>query len=222
MGREPNRRLRRSAGVRAVTASALRAWTTSRSTRLVLSVLSSLALVACGTSPSAPPGATASTLGLDRFDGESLSFAYPDAWRAARFEVVSSFSHLLVYLSTAAMSDPCDRTPNSIACVRSAVSALGPDGILVEWSGHGFPGWTFDPTKGRPMLVDGRRATLEHVDPSGGHCQAIGGERELLVTIDDPTADMNWTEMRACLRGPSLDGLQAQVESMLASVTWRP
>jgi hypothetical protein len=31
---------------------------------------------------------------------------------------------------------------------------------------------------------------------------------------------MNWTGMRACLRSPFLDELQAQVEAMLASVTW--
>ncbi len=160
-------------------------------------------------------------MALDHFDDNTFSFEYPGTWADARFDVVSSFSNVLVFLSTAPMSDPCDRTADSIACVRSAVSSLGPDGILVEWSGHGFPGWTFDPTKGRPMLVGGRRATMEQIAPLEAPCRAIGGERELLVTIDDPTVDVNWTGMRACLRGPSLDGLQAQLEAMLTSVAWK-
>ena len=144
----------------------------------------------------------------------------PGTWGDASFDVESSFSHVLVFLSTAPLSDPCDRTASSFACVRNPVTALEPDGVLVEWSRQSFPGWTFDPTKGRLTTVGGRQATLEQSVPLEGPCQEIGGERELVVTIVDPTPDMNWTGMRACLRGPSLDDLQAQVEAMLASVTW--
>ncbi|OGO59379.1 MAG: hypothetical protein A2V85_08580 [Chloroflexi bacterium RBG_16_72_14] len=149
-----------------------------------------------------------------------LSFDYPGAWSDARFDVVSSFSSVIVYLSTAHLSDPCSRTTGSIVCNRNPVSALGPDGVLVEWSRRSFPGWVFDPTQGRRTSIGGRAATLELVDPSEGTCQPVGGERELVVTIDDVIPDWNWTEMRACLRGPSLDDLQAQIEAMLATVTW--
>jgi hypothetical protein len=58
---------------------------------------------------------------------------------------------------------------------------------------------------------------LPAVDP----CQSIGGERQLVVTIDDPVADQNWTEVRACLRGPNLAGLSAQIGAMLESVRWQ-
>lgn len=194
---------------------------TARSFRFVSGcVLASLALAACGANASPSPAAAPTAPALRHFDGEVLSFDYLGAWRDATFVMVSSFSTVLVYLSTAPLSDPCDRTPDSIACVRSAVSALGPDGILVEWSRRAWIGWTFDPAKGRPMKVAGRPATLEQFDPSQA-CRAIGGGRELVVTIDDPIPDQNWTEMRACLRGPSLDGLQAQIEAMLATVTWK-
>jgi hypothetical protein len=189
----------------------------ARSTCLMAGLLAStLGLATCGGSAG---GGSAG--GLRHFDDQTVSFDYPGAWADAKFDVVSSFSSVLVYLSTAHLSDPCDRTANSIACVRSAASGLGPDGVLVEWSRNGFPGWTFDPTKGQPMNVGGRRATLEQVVPSQDDCGAIGGARELVVTIDDPTPDMNWTAVRACLRGPSLDGLQAQIEAMLATVAWK-
>lgn len=190
---------------------------TARSARFVAAgVLASIALVACtgsaSPSPSRPP--------FRHFDGEVLSFDYPGTWESATFDVMSSFSTVLVYLSTAPMSDPCDRASNSIACVRAAVAELGPDGVLVEWSRNSFPGWTFDPSKGQLMTVGGRRATLEQVDQIEEACQSVGGERELVATIDDPTPDWNWTEMRACLRGPSLDGLQGQIQGMLTTVTW--
>jgi hypothetical protein len=188
--------------------------------RLFGCVLASIAVSACGTGPSPLPAATSSMSATGHFAGEGLSFEYPGTWGDASFDVESSFSHVLVFLSTAPLSDPCDRTANSFACIRNPVTALGPDGVLVEWSRQSFPGWTFDPTRGRLTTVGGRQATLEQSVPLEGPCQEIGGERELVVTIADPTPDMNWTGMRACLRGPSLDSLQAQVEAMLASVTW--
>ena len=161
-----------------------------------------------------------STPALGRFGGDDLSFGYPGSWGAASFPVVSSFSSVIVYLSTAPLADPCVRTPGSIACVRSAVAGLEPDGVLVEWSRQSFPGWTFDPAKGEPVAVAGRRATLERPVPSDA-CRAIGGDEEIVVTIDDPIPDQNWTEMQACLRGPSLDAIESQVETMLQTVVWR-
>lgn len=169
-------------------------------------------------SPSGP--ASPSAPAFAHYDGDALSFDYPGGWSAALFPVQSSFSNVLVYLSTAPMADPCDRIANSIACVRLAVAALGPDGVLVTWSRRSFPGWTFDPAKGRPGTVGGRRATLEQPGIDDW-CHGIGAERVLLATIDDAVPDMNWTEMAACLRGPSLDALQGQVEAMLATVRWR-
>ena len=196
---------------------------TRRSARLVTaSAVAWLALAACGLDPAPSSGGSPSTPAPRHFDGEALSFDYPGAWSDATFDVVSSFSSVIVYLSTSPLSDPCERTPGSITCDRNAVAALGADGVLVEWSRQSFPGWTFDPTKGRLTTVGGQAATLEQVAPSEGGCGSIGGERELVVTIGDVPPNWNWTEMRACLRGPSLDRLQAQVEAMLGTVTWKP
>lgn len=157
---------------------------------------------------------------LVHFDGEGISFDYPGSWRAASFDVVSTFSSLIVYLSTEPLSDPCDRKPMSIACTREPVVHLGPNGILADWWRRGSPGWAFDPTKGQPITVAGRTATIEQLDPDEG-CQNVGGDRKLVLTIPDPTPNWNWTELDACLRGPALDALQAQVEAMLSTVHWK-
>ncbi len=187
-----------------------------RSAHLVAAcVLASIALMACGHSASPSPSAPA----FRHFDDEVLSFDYRGAWGMATFNVTSSFFTVLVYLATAPLSDPCDRSSSPTACVGAAVSGLGPDGVLAEWSRDSFPGWTFDPTIGQSLTVAGRRATVEQVDPIGDTCQSIRVS-ELVATIDDPTPDQNWTEMRACLRGPSLDDLEAQIKAILPTVTW--
>lgn len=123
-------------------------------------ILTSLVLVDCGANPTTPSATTPPPPAFRHFDSEELSFDYPGTWNAGRFSVVSSFSSVIVYLSTAPLVDPCDRTADGIACVRNAVSGLGPDGVFVEWSHQSFPGWTFDPTKGRPTRVGGRLTAL--------------------------------------------------------------
>jgi hypothetical protein len=180
---------------------------------LLLFVLTACSLLPPLAEESAPPA-------LSHFDGQGVSFDYPAEWAAAHFDVTSNFSSSIVYLSTSPLSDPCDRAPNSIQCTWAAASGLAPDGLLVEWSRNGWPGWTFDPTKGQPINVSGRAATIEDL-PAVEPCQSIGGERQLVVTIDDPVADQNWTEVRACLRGPNLAGLSAQIGAMLESVRWQ-
>jgi len=190
-----------------------------------MAVSSALVVAACLTPPPpqsvTPPPSNASVDGMPvrHFAGTGISFDYPATWTAARFDVTSSFSNSLVYLSTSALSDPCVRGSNSVACGWAATSALGRDGLLVEWAGHGFPGWTFDPTKGGGTNVAGRAATVEAFDATDA-CRAIGGDSEIVVTIDDPRADWNWTELRACLRGPNVDGLRAKIDAMLRSVRW--
>jgi hypothetical protein len=183
--------------------------------RIATLALVGLVVGACADSPptTAPPPV------VRHFERDNISFEYPGNWGEAQFEVVSSFSSAVVFLSTSPLSDPCDRRPNSIECVRSAVAALAPNGLLVEWSTHGFPGWTFDPAKGRLILVGGRRATLEDVEP-GDDCRRVEGDRSIVVTVDDGRAPGNWLEMRACLRGPSLDVLRAQIQAMVATVRW--
>jgi hypothetical protein len=177
-------------------------------------------LAACGApaGESSRPAAQGQTPGSGHFTGGGLSFDYPATWYAATYPVVSSFSTVQVFLSTVPLSDPCLRTSTSISCERSAVDSLGADGALVTWVHWGFPGRTFDPANGDPATVGGRRATLEWSSASPS-CAAIGGERELLVTIES-RAEWNWDELQACLRGPAFERLDQEIEAMLDSVRW--
>ena len=186
--------------------------------RTAVRILALVVIAGCSATP-APSGADGIPGPTRHLVAPEVSFDYPGSWREGHFDVVSSFSSSIVYLSTSRLADPCDRGANSIACVREATAALDPNGVLVEWSHHGFPGWTFDPTKGQRVAVAERAATVEEAAPSNP-CRSIGGEREMTVTIDDPAADSNWVEVRACLRGPDLDPIRAQIGAMLASVAW--
>jgi hypothetical protein len=139
-------------------------------------------------------------------------------WHAATFELVFSMFSVTVYLSTAPLSDPCVRTPNSRSCAWSAVSRIEADGVFIIWYHRGSPTWEFRPTIGEPLTVGGRRATLERRD-AWQPCAAIGGERELLITIEHP-AQWNYHEVQACVRGPGFDRLEGQIDAMLGSVRW--
>jgi hypothetical protein len=190
----------------------------------ILAVLAALAVTsACaGTGPAGSPSGTSpgSCAGSTcRFEDDVLTFDYPAGWRAATFEVVSSFSTDLVYLSTAPLSDPCDRSASGVDCVRLAATALGTNGVLVTWRSAGFPGWTFDPGKGSNILVGQRRATVVTGPPSDS-CQAIGGVSETVVTIASSVPD-NWTEVDACLAGPDPSVALSQVDDMLKTVRWK-
>jgi hypothetical protein len=171
------------------------------------------ALAACSPAQPQVQSQPSPAAAVAQFRSDELSFDYPGNWQAASFLVDSSFSHVFVYLSTEALSDPCDRTSSSIACSRSPIDSLGPNGILAQWIARSFPGWTFDPGRGQQIAVDGRTGTFERLDPTV-ECRAIGGELELVATIPSPV-QWNWTEFRACVRGPALDALQTQVEDLL-------
>lgn len=174
-------------------------------------------LLACGTAVEPTP----STQATWHFaQPGAMSFDYPANWQAAQFEVLSSFSSLIVYLSSEQLHDPCQRTPNSISC-SSPIGALPANGILVDWSRRSWIGWDFATVAGVPRVIGGRAAKVSHGVADEG-CRAMGGEAEVIATIPDIPANLNWTEMRACLRGPALAEMQEQVEAMLASVVWAP
>ena len=135
------------------------------------------------------------------------------------FQNLSSFTDDIVYLSTVRVSDPCTRFPNGSSCTWYPVQSLGFGGLLVTWRVRSFPGWAFDPSRGRQLTLGGRLATLEEQAPNEG-CAGIGGARQVIVTIPNPVP-MNWMEVDACLAGPDPSLAQGAVETMLATVVWK-
>lgn len=164
------------------------------------------------------------TRSLAHYSGGEVNFDYPSPWTATYFEDVSSFSSVIVFLSTEQLSDPCTRTITSefsrVECGSPLGDRqLGPNGLLVSWLGRGFPGWRFDPGAGAARTIGGRTASVDdHAAPD--YCTANGGQREMIAIVPLPDAIYNWREMDACYRGPDLSLVRTQLTAMLDSVKW--
>ena len=174
-------------------------------------------LAACGgPGRSSAPAAN----GLAHFQQDGLVFDYPAAWRPFRYQVVSSFSNLIVYLATVDVPDPCTRTANSIACGQSF--RLAPNSIVVTISGVGFPG--FNVLDGRPaganaLVVDGLPAFVEQLPPED---RAAGADSSKRWTIARPGSVDNVFTIQADIRGPDVAGRLQQVEALVASLRHDP
>ncbi len=191
-----------------------------RSIAIALALAGSLA--GCGPAPTPTPPPAPPPCGGNptcHFDRRGVAFDYPAFWNAASFRVLTSFTDDLVSLSTAQLVEPCRQLPNGSVCSWYPVESLDFGGLLVTWRARFNPAWTFDPTRGRQLIVGGRRATLEDKAPNEG-CAGIGGARQVIVTIPDPEP-LNWMEVDACLAGPDSSLAESAVKTMLATVVWK-
>lgn len=150
------------------------------------------------------------------FSAMGLAFRYPVSWRSGTWSSdVSSFSALIVYLSTSRLRFPCTvRTgPGRIAeTCEYPIGVLPPSGVLIRWSANGFPTWHMPKAN---TTVSGRKAVETRT--SGGWCVTLGGTETITVMIPR-AAPGNWYQMDACLRGPGLAQQEAEISSMLKSV----
>jgi hypothetical protein len=167
---------------------------------------------ASAASPHPAPAAAESSTATANFSGMGVAFHYPAAWRSGAWNDVSSFSALIVYLSTGRLHTPCTVTKSSgrttVSC-GNPIRALAPGGVLVRWSENGSPNWH------RPKAdttIDGHPATETRTTEAW--CAALQGSEVVSVVIPRLLAG-NWYEMDACLRGPTQ---QAHISSMLKSV----
>jgi hypothetical protein len=151
------------------------------------------------------------------FTGEGVSFAYPSAWQARRYEVTSSFSSVIVYLSPQAMHPPCvthHGTANTTITCMQPVSRLDRDSILARWSTNGWPGWSFKRAPGTPLRVGGRRAKVQITRGSYG----IGAEEMMSVVVEKPGIPDNWYELDAYISGPDTSRHEQQVRQLVRTV----
>jgi hypothetical protein len=153
--------------------------------------------------PQAPP--------LQKYSGQYVSFDYPAAWKALRFQrPVELHSFPLVYLSTQAIHSPCSTQGNVTTC-GWPVKRLQPGGVLAVWQlpyAPPCPGCSGRPA-GKLVRVGGRSATRQVL--AGGACRAIGADRTIEVTVK------NSVEFIACLRGPNLTQNERRVDALLKS-----
>jgi hypothetical protein len=152
---------------------------------------------------------------MQRFSGNvgSLSFLHPRTWHETRYAVRSSFSDLIVYLSTAPLHDPCVTTGETTTCGRP-LAKLSPGGVVVSWNNIGFP--HVGPEIPHPnTTIGGQPADLEVTRPGSGMCTGLSQDETVTADIARPHG--NHYEMVACLRGPDLARNETLVRSMLAS-----
>jgi hypothetical protein len=160
------------------------------------------------------PAAPASTA---TFSAMGLSFRYPANWQTATSNNdVSSFSALIVYLSTSRLRPPCAFTTSpglrQMACPYP-LAEVPPGGVLVRWAADGSPA----PRLPNPNVTIGGHPAIEFKTSQDGWCQALEGTETIRVMIPR-TAPGNWYEMDACLRPPNLPHQEAQIAAMLSTV----
>ena len=177
-----------------------------------------LALIAACAGPS-PPSAPAGDE-LAHFNEAGLVFDYPAAWRPFRYQVVSRFSNLIVYLATVDVPDPCTRTANSIACGQSY--RLVPNSIVVSVTGRGFPGFNIldGPPPGATALVAG--GLPAYVTRLGPADTAAGADASVQWTIARPGSVDNSYEIRADVKGPDVADPLHQVEALVSTLQFDP
>jgi hypothetical protein len=169
-----------------------------------------------GDTQSAVTTAVAHTVATKRFSAMGLTFSYPGSWRSGTWNDVSSFTALIVFLSTSRMTSPCTVTRSPGVITSSCgypVRKLPAGGIVAGWFEDGFPNPGHTPkgnstVSGFPALQTTSKASW---------CVRLGGSEAITVTIW-PTASAGYSyQLDACLRGPGLPRQEAEISAMLRS-----
>lgn len=147
--------------------------------------------------------------------GFGLKFQHPRSWQESRFDEISNFSALIVYLSNAPLSDACvtsDYNGGVVTTCGPPITRLPPGGVFVDWSEIGFPHQGAEIPHPN-ATVSGRPADIE-TRPAG--CADMGGNLEITAQIARPLGSQY--SMRACLRAPHVSSNERLVHQMLTSV----
>ena len=163
----------------------------------------------------APPVATVRS----SFRAYGLTFTHPVAWREQPFVATGTFESLITYLSPLSLADPCTTVVaggGETTTCHEPVNRLPPGSVLVTWTNYGAPHPSGTPEITAPnTTISGRPARVERQAP--GDCSDIGADVTITADIARPTS--SHLTMRACLRGPGVDAMAAQVRAMLDSIT---
>ena len=151
-----------------------------------------------------------SSRSLARYSDGDITFSYPADWHTALASgqlttegcagcgfVLSSQSLLP---GTALLAHP-----------------LAPGGVLVTWGAFASEPERFSHVTGSPTKIGGRPATLADTKGDCSGLDADNADQSITAVISG-----GWGHrMVACLRGPGLDGVKAQVQAMLRSVSFQ-
>src|SRR5207244_12598438 len=129
-----------------------------------------------------------------------------------------TFESLITYLSPLSLADPCTTIVaggRETTTCHEPVKGLPPRSVLVTWTNYSapHPSGASDITAPN-TTISGHPARVEREAPGG--CSDIGADVTITADIARPTSG-HFT-MRACLRGPGVDAMAAQVYAMLNSI----
>jgi hypothetical protein len=195
--------------------------------RLALLALAAVLGWSCGGLHRYSPPAPAP---LAHYSDRTLSFDHPASWRVSHYEVTSSFSATIVFLSTQPIHDPCSvRTASSLVCSLSLAEptqTLKPGGVEVVWSEHDFPGWSFDRVQGQALVVDGHAARWQtqsepQPDPHApSTCSHMGGLESVQVIVLS-SVPYRWYELDACFGPGDPASRERELHILLDSVRFK-
>ncbi|MEO9174561.1 MAG: hypothetical protein ABI317_03525 [Gaiellales bacterium] len=179
-----------------------------------------LALVALAGSSEPALAAGASSPRTRAFSSGGVSFRYPTAWKVSptAWRWTSSFEHLVSYLATQPMHDPCTRSSDGTTTCAPPIGALVSGAILVSWTREGTPGWTLAKQAGRRTTLAGRPAKVAVSRP--GTCRYLGAGETVTAQIA-LAAKSSSIRMQACLRGSTTAANERRVLAMLATLHLR-
>jgi hypothetical protein len=161
-------------------------------------------------------------------NGYRLRLRYPATWRRYDWQVVTSFTDAMAYLSTGRELPPCKTThpggSTEIAC-HPPIRRLAPGELILTWTGVGFP----EPRGREPLAgIPGRLVRLssgwlEKVSASTSPiCSEIGATAAVTAGFARPTDGGVRYEMQACMRAPDIARHTQEVRAMLRDVRFVP
>ncbi|GAC1345187.1 MAG: hypothetical protein NVSMB29_19310 [Candidatus Dormibacteria bacterium] len=163
------------------------------------------------------PAPTPTPIRLATYSGREVAFTYPAEWQPHYYPEDFDEGHLVTFLSTQGVHDPCRRhPPGSLSCTWP-VSRLDAGGVLVEWGTVELPGAGLThPAGARLITVTGGHASVVVTSP--GACATVGAQFTVTVSVVlSPPGGV--LEMTACLNGPNLAEHEAEVMAMVQSTT---
>jgi hypothetical protein len=176
----------------------------------MLTVLTLLLLSGCATESA--HGKVSTSIPTTRYTSDVVTFTHPTSWVATISHAGTSESTNLVILSNQAWNNPCN--PSATNCQGSAERQLGARGVWIQWATAGVLGTEY---AGRSVTVSGRPA--HELVSKPGECKDFGAQETVSLVVGS-LAQGNFFTMLACLRGPDLTQLVAQVDAMVSSAAF--
>jgi len=174
-----------------------------------------------GSSVSSPVSSPGAVVAGDTFTAGRLSFRFDRSWSLSTWQVVSTASTSIAYLTAQPTHDPCVTTKieqgEEVSC-SSRVTSLTLGGILISWYYYGLPNTALHFSPGRAVTIAGQPARLAS-GPPDPTCTRIGGYRSVDATVQPAMANgsPSLLHMDACLTSPVQT---APVLAMLHSLTF--